>query len=108
MILVVGVHQPFTLMSFLQGIAIMPDASGAGSSGQPSNRAGKGKNNAKDRGSREESVGDSKDGYAGNVPGVGMGNASEGKGGSGINRVNREYHEHIRLRRQRRAIVDIN
>jgi hypothetical protein len=68
----------------------MPEASGVGSSAQSSNRGPKGKNNAKDRENREDSVGESKDGFSGNASGVGVGNASEGKGGSGINRVNRE------------------
>lgn len=68
----------------------MPEASGTGSSAQPSHRGVKGKNNAKDRDNREDSVGESKDGFTGNPSGSGVGNASEGKGGSGINRVNRE------------------
>lgn len=66
----------------------MPEGSTSGPAGQQANRAAKGKNKERERSSREESEGDSKDNLVGN--GAGVGNASEGKGGSGINRVNSE------------------
>ncbi|KAJ9102354.1 hypothetical protein QFC21_002754 [Naganishia friedmannii] len=63
----------------------MPEEQGQGSS-----RGGKTRAKEKDRGSRDPSYGDYKDDIMGLTSGTGTGNASEGKGGSGINRVNRQ------------------
>lgn len=68
----------------------MPEEHGASQSGQGSSRGGKGRAKEKDRGSRDPSYGDYKDDIVGSTSGAGTGNASEGKGGSGINRVNRK------------------
>ncbi|KAJ9092612.1 hypothetical protein QFC19_008650 [Naganishia cerealis] len=66
----------------------MPEGNGSAQAAQGSNRAGKGRAKEKDRGSRDPSYGDCKDDVIGSLGGGATGSASEGKGGSGINRVN--------------------
>jgi hypothetical protein len=79
----------FFAVDFLSSVN-MPEEYGTAQSVPGSSRGGKARVKEKDRGSRDPSYGDYKDDIIGSTSGVGTGNASEGKGGSGINRVNRK------------------